>query len=371
MRYLATLATIATSLILQQHVAQATMPVYVSGYTDNGGQGIYKYDFNDVTGELTDGSLVAAANAPSYFIIKQNTQTLYAVSEVGDYEGTNGGSVIAFQRNPDDGSLTEINQEANYGASPCYAETDGAYVYTANYMGGSISSLPILPSGGVGALAYLANHTSPPSGGVPDRQEAAHAHSFDFVDENWAVSCDLGTDETIVYKKMDNGKLEQTSVFKFPNGTGPRHVAISQSRETVYVMTELYSQVYVLHFDREEGKLSEIEHHNAVPEGEVNGGAEIELSPDGRFLYASVRFVNLITIFAVDHGTGKLKVVDYLSSGGDHPRQFKIDPSGHFMLVGNQNSNNIVIFKINQSTGLLEDGVAIDHPQPTCIKFWT
>ncbi|KAI9278729.1 Lactonase, 7-bladed beta-propeller-domain-containing protein [Phascolomyces articulosus] len=345
------------------------MPVYVSGYTDNGGQGIYKYEWSK-DGQLTGGELAAKAEAPSYFTIKRDTNMLYAVSELTDFQGTGGGTVIAFERNPNDGSLTEINEEATYGASPCYAVTDNDNIYTANYMSGSISVLPV-SSDGVSPLGYMLNHTAAATGGVPDRQEAAHAHSFDFIDDTWAISCDLGTDQTIVYKRSEDGKkLEETGSFQFPNGTGPRHAAISRNKKHVYVLSELDSNVYVLNFDSKTGTLTQVEHHDADPAGPVDGGAEIELSPDGRFLYASVRFVNLITVFKIDQHSGKLTLVDSQSSGGDHPRQFKIDPSGRFLLVGNMNSDNIVIFKINQKTGVLEDPVTIDHPQPTCIKFW-
>jgi 6-phosphogluconolactonase len=99
--------------------------------------------------------------------------------------------------------------------------------------------------------------------------------------------------------------------------------------------------------------------------------ADIHVSNDGKFLYASTRdSANIITIYKIDQKTGKLSVVGRQSVLGKTPRNFNFDPSGNYLLVANQNSDNVVIFKINHQTGLLTDtGNRIDVGSPVCVKW--
>ncbi|KAI7883159.1 putative isomerase YbhE [Lichtheimia hyalospora FSU 10163] len=347
--------------------------VYVSGYTDAGGQGIYLYEFDNASGQLTGGRLVAETQQPSYFVINEATESLYALLEVMEYNNMNNtGAVQAFHRNAKDGSLTALNTVTTQGGAPCHGTSDrNKYIHVANYMGGSVSSFTIENQGHISPVVSLSPHKDPASGGVPNRQEAPHAHSIDMIHPHWAVSCDLGTDMAVIYKhSKESATLERISEFQFPKGAGPRHVAITKDQQRVYVLTELSVQVYAFEF--KDGQFSEIEHHSARPEGNMDfaTGAEIALTPDNRFLYASLREIDQVAMYKVDATSGKLTLIGHVSCGGIHPRQFIIDPSGHYLLLGNMNSNTIVVFSIDQVTGQLSLLHTIHHPQPTCIQFW-
>ena len=101
------------------------------------------------------------------------------------------------------------------------------------------------------------------------------------------------------------------------------------------------------------------------------GAADIHLSADGKFLYASNRGdYNEIVIYTVNQSTGALTLIGRQSTLGKTPRNFAIDPSGNFLLVANQNSDEIVIFKRNQQTGLLTvTGSKIEVGNPVCLQF--
>ncbi|HWZ35446.1 MAG TPA: beta-propeller fold lactonase family protein, partial [Mucilaginibacter sp.] len=100
-----------------------------------------------------------------------------------------------------------------------------------------------------------------------------------------------------------------------------------------------------------------------------NGAADIHLSPDGRFLYASNRgTANVIVCFAVDQVTGKLTYQGSYSTISDNPRNFLIDPTGRFLLVGT--SSRIYVLSIDKATGrLTQNREAIEVVSAVCLKM--
>jgi 6-phosphogluconolactonase len=126
-------------------------------------------------------------------------------------------------------------------------------------------------------------------------------------------------------------------------------------------------------YNYNEGKLSQIQDIPAFPDGFVGkkDGAEICISPDGKFLYASTRGdLNSIAIFSIDPASGKLTVKGSQSTFGKGPRNFIIDPTGNYLLVANQDSRNIVIFKRDKETGLLiKTAKEIEVPRPVCLQM--
>jgi len=126
-------------------------------------------------------------------------------------------------------------------------------------------------------------------------------------------------------------------------------------------------------FGYKEGRLNSLQNISMLA-GDFKGNtgaADIHISPDGNFLYASNRGdANDIAIFSINKTTGKLALKGRSSTLGKGPRNFVIDPSGNYLLVGNQNSDFIVIFKRNKESGLLTDtGERIKVGSPVCLKF--
>ena len=111
---------------------------------------------------------------------------------------------------------------------------------------------------------------------------------------------------------------------------------------------------------------------STLPQGfeEENTTAEIEIHPNGRFLYASNRGHDSIAIFAIEPTTGKLSAAGHHPTGGRTPRHFTLDPTGHWLLAANQNSDTIVTLRVDVATGQLGDPrPAVATPKPTCILF--
>jgi 6-phosphogluconolactonase len=164
------------------------------------------------------------------------------------------------------------------------------------------------------------------------------------------------------------------------SGSGPRHIAVHPSNKYVYLTEELSGTVSAFNFDYATGKLKLLqtisavpETISAVPEGYKRSlsGADIHVSPDGKFLYASNRGdLNNLVIYKVDETSGVLSVIGFQSTLGIKPRNFNFDPTGNYLLVANQDSDNISVFSIDHTTGLLTDtGKTILVPNPVCLVW--
>ena len=86
-----------------------------------------------------------------------------------------------------------------------------------------------------------------------------------------------------------------------------------------------------------------------------NGGpkaADIHVSPDGRFLYASERTTSTIAAFRIDLDSGRLEAVASFPTE-ETPRGFSIDPTGRYLLAAGQTSHHLTVYAIDQESGRL------------------
>src|SRR3974390_1435506 len=124
---------------------------YVGTYTEEGStsKGIYAYSFDAATNEIKSLGLAAETTNPSFVALHPNGRFLYAVNELGNYQGPNSGGVSAFSIDRTTGKLTFLNEVPSRGADPCYIIVDpsGKYVLVANYTGGSVAVFPVLADG--------------------------------------------------------------------------------------------------------------------------------------------------------------------------------------------------------------------------------
>jgi 6-phosphogluconolactonase len=357
---------------------QRTYLVYVGTYTEapSTSKGIYAYRYDAATGEFTSLGLAAETTNPSWVEVSPNRRFLYAVNELGNYQGSKSG-VSAFAVDAATGKLTFLNEVASRGADPCYVTVDktGKYVLVANYGGGSVAVFPILEDGRLGEASAFVQHTG--HGANPDRQEKPHAHSINLSPDNkFAMADDLGLDELLVYR-FDAAKGTLTPndppFAKVDPGSGPRHFALRPDGKFAYVVSEMKGTVTVFSNDAGTGTLHPLQTISTLPK-DFSGAiedAEVEVHPSGKFLYASNRGAgNSVALFAIDADKGTLTLVEIVPTRGKTPRNFAIDPTGKLLLAENQESNNIVIFRIDPRTGrLTPTGKVLEVGAPVCVKF--
>lgn len=350
---------------------------YVGTYTRNGSEGIYRFRMDPTSGTLTPAGVTTGIENPSFLAIHPDLHTLYAVAEVGEFEGKPGGALNAYRIDPQDGDLTFLNQQLTYGAAPCYVSVDatGQVAMVANYSGGNVAAFPIQEDGSLRPASARVQHEG--SGPNPKRQEGPHAHSINVTPDNrFALAADLGLDKVIVYR-LDpaQGTLSphDPPYAAVPPGEGPRHFDFHPNGRFLYVINELGSTVTVFAFDGQHATFEPLQTISTLPESWEGSSscADIHVSPSGRFLYGSNRGHDSIAIYAIDETYGTLSVVGHTSTGGQTPRNFAIDPTGAFLLAANQNTHNIVVFSIDRESGRLEPtGIEASVPMPVCLTFF-
>ena len=365
--------------------------LFVGTYTKGASKGIYAYRYQAASGQLTSLGLAAEAVNPSFLTVDPSRKFLYSVNEVQDYKGEASGAVTAFAIDRKSAKLSRLNEVASRGADPCYIALDktGKYVLVANYTGGNVSVLPVLPDGHVGDASSVIKDAGA-LGPNKERQEAPHAHWIEPSARNrFAYVADLGLDRVLIYKfdattgklafgesataKVKAASLDTKGYFSatLAPGTGPRHVAFSADGDFMYVLGELDSTVTVFANDAKETYRS-IQKISALPAGYSghNDAAEIAIHPSGKFLYTSNRGHDSIAVFSIEKSTGRLSLVGNVSTQGKAPRNFAIDPTGSHLLVANQESDNIVVFNIDPATGGLKPtGQVAKVGSPVCLVF--
>jgi 6-phosphogluconolactonase len=300
---------------------------------------------------------------------------LYAVNETLDYQGQKSGAVSAFAIDQRTGELSFLNKQPSMGGAPCHISitNDGRFALIANYIGGNVAVIPIEKNGSLGRSVDVRQHEG--KGPNAERQEAPHAHSVLLDDKNrFAFVNDLGTDKVVTYAfDRNTGKLSPNAAqpfYKARPGAGPRHFKIHSNGRFAFVLNELDMTVTSLYFDAKLGKLSEVQTLSTLPTSYAgpNSCADIHISPDGNFLYASNRGHDSIVSYRIDPKTGSLQLIEHVPTGGKTPRNFAIDPTGSYLLAANQRSDSVVVFGIDRRTGKLSaTGHTVRVPSPVCL----
>lgn len=363
------------------------MLVYVGTYTEpirfgtgkileGKGEGIYLYRMDPATGTLEFDSKTTGVVNPSYLAIDPTQRFLYAVNELKTYEDKPTGTVSAFAVDAKSGKLGFLNRRLTHGTDPCHVTVDGEgrYIFVANFMSGSVCVLPVQKDGSLGEATDFVQHLGSSVNHV--RQKGPHAHSVTLDRTNrFAFVPDLGLDKLMVYTfDRTRGMLEPHAVawVKMKPGAGPRHLALHPGGRFAFLINELDSTLAALSVDARKGVFKVRQVVPTLPadfQGESTC-ADVQVTPSGRFVYASNRGHDSLVIYRIDQHTGRLAYVGHQTTQGKTPRQFEIDPTGRFLLVGNQDTDTIVSFRIDPQTGkLAPTGQVLQVPTPVCVKF--
>lgn len=289
------------------------------------------------TGVLEPSGVVEGVPDASFVAWSPDHRHLYVTNETAE------GSITAVDLSGD--GPVVLGSRPSGGAGPTHVSVhpDGEYLLTANYTDGTVAVHRRNPDGTIGENTAVVQHP----GAEP------HAHQV-LVDPSglWVVAVDLGADAVFVHA-LDTtaGTLTQHQHLELPAGTGPRHLAFHGDR--AYLLAELKSEITVLAWDPDTGQFTPgqvIGTREPGADGE-NFPAEVAVSRDAQYVYASNRGDNTIATFAVtDDG---LEFRGTTPTGGDWPRHFALDPEETSVYVANQRSGAITRLARDPGSGAL------------------
>jgi len=347
--------------------------VYFGTDTDKGvAKGIYLSRFDAATGRLTAPQVAAETPRPSFLAISPTAagqRRLYAVNEVS--EGF--GAVSSFGIEPSSGAIKLINKVTSAGTGPCYISLDatGHSAFVANYSGSSIASYSIMPSGALSEPVERIDYKDRKFGSRgPNltRQDVPHPHSVHLSPDNrFMLVNDLGSDQISVFAiDSQTARLGPATLFTNDRpGSGPRHIAFHPNGRWVYSINELDSTIdhflWTTTSSRTEPKgllvYTGIRVSTIAPGYPIskNTAAEVAVTPDGNFLYASNRGEDSLVVFAIASADGALTFIQRISCGGRTPRQFALSPDSEarWLLCGNQESATVTVFRRDGGSGRL------------------
>lgn len=334
--------------------------VYVSSAADGD---ICAYTLNREVGKLVAGARVPAGPLVMPLAASPDGRFLYAATRALPYRLYN------YRIRPDSGEL-QLNGVTALPESMVNITVDltGEWLLAASYGSDSLSVYRIDHGG---RTAPEASHFA--------KSGASKPHAIHVDPSNVQVYVPhLGSDEIHTYR-FDPllGHLTPLPPDRLTvrAGTGPRHLVRSRDSQYLYVLSELLGTVEVFSRDTSSGQFIHLQTAQSLPDDSplLPGAprapsgttetaafdlsqaifcADIQITPDGRFLYTSERTRSTLSCFAIDQATGTLRLIDHLTTE-THPRSFAIDPSGQFLIVAGQHSPTISLYSLDNSTGAL------------------
>lgn len=325
--------------------------------------GFYTIRANTRTGEITLGDHHEGLVNPSFLAATRDGRNLYVVEEADP------GKVVAFGIEPD-GQIKELHRLPTGSSASCHVSLspDESLVAVCNYVGGRCELFRRSTTGHLRASQSFDLQAQSP----PGRNSHAHFTLFS-PDGRQLYVADLGLDRVWILSLDAAGKHYEYAAQRWVeirNGSGPRHLVMNASSSILYAVTEFSSEVVAFGRNPDDGHLAAMGHWSTLPAafGRVNFCADIRMHPGGRWILASNRGHDSLTVFSVEKD-GTLRAVSHVASGGESPRAFAFSPDGHYLQVANQNSNSIVVFRFDEATGAMNKIQDLAVPTPVCVDW--
>lgn len=334
------------------------MQTYIlGGYTKRFNKGISEIQFNPADQSLSQTQLIANLNSSTFVALNSTKDLLFALNKKDDQ-----GGLVVFEKQ--NGSWRKVSEAYASGATGCHITFRQASqtIYVSNYHEASIDIYQLDSNKQVRLAQRIQHHGS----SVHPNQNQSHIHFTGFnQNEDLLYVCDLGSDKVYVYQVKTDGSLSVQSELITPAGMGPRHIAFHPDLNRAYIIGELNNHTLEVRIDSVGNLEIEADYPNFNEKVDRADGAAIRISSDGRFLYTSTRFHNILSVFAVDD-QGHLNLVQTIDSHGQIPRDFIIDESEAYLLVGHQDSDNLVLFSRDTQSGRL-NLISENTNAPECV----
>ncbi len=343
--------------------------LFVGSYSGAKDEGVRVYTFDTETAETTYLCGATGISNPGFLCLSPDGRHIYSVGEDAN-EVTATANSLEF--NPRKGTLKLTSSQLAHGGAPSNIalSPNGRLVVTANYYSGSITSFQVKRGGRLGSPnVYKFTGSSV----HPERQTHPYMHGVYYTPDGKRLWCtDLGTDQIRAFTLDSHGTPQIDPEHQSDHFTkallGPRHLCFSPDRPLAYLLGEISGEVCTLDYsDPDHVRVLQAVLCDSLGAG---GSADIHMSPDGRFVYASHRLKgDGLSILRVKED-GTLTKIGYQPTAA-YPRNFAITPDGRYLLVASRDEDVIQIFSRHILTGLLTDtGKRIPMNNPSCLKFF-
>lgn len=349
--------------------------LYIGTYSQGGSEGVYVVEMDREAKSSKILQTVHDKESPTFVAVHPNQHYLYVAYRGGQDKGDKHGTIAAYRIDQKTGKIAALNSYSSMGEGPCHISVDptGRMLFVSNYRGGNLAAFRLNKDGSLAADPYVVQHEG--ESVHPERQRAPYMHSvISSTDGRYVYASDLGIDKIMIYEvDVGAGVLKEASTPSVSSqaGAGPRHFVVHPTVPYAYSVEELSNTVAVYKVDLSTGSLTA---HGRVPmlsdeiHSQENTAADIHLSKDGKYLYASNRGQDNIVVYRISPDGG-LVLVGHQPTGGKHPRNFKIDKLGELLFVANMHTDNIVVHRLDAVTGRSQpDGWEISVPQPACVE---
>lgn len=320
----------------------------LGGYTKRENTGLHSIRFDSQNATFEDKRLIAELNGPTYVTLSEDKSLLFSIHKAGDLNG-----LIVFKRD-DNEQWRELDQITVKGGAGCHVSYSDLHrtIYVSSYHDGTLDVFHLNQNDQLSHVQRLEFEGS----GVHENQDASHVHFAGLnAEESLLYMCDLGTDTVSTFKLDDDGKLALSSELHLTPGTGPRHLVLHPGLPYAYIVGELNCTTTVAEISQT-GELEVIQTIQNIPTEHVedSAGAAIRITRDGKFLYTSTRFHNVLTVYEVDPHDGTLTLVQTVDTVGQIPRDFTLDETERYILIPHQDSDHITIYERNAESGELK-----------------
>ena len=336
----------------------------IEGIASSKARGISAYDFSHAEGRIQFLGFTPAVN-PSYLITDQKRGIVYAVRELQDERS--GLTAHRVNRNKSGKVYFELLSDIDLtGVGPCHLSFAESTILVSCYNSGQVQVVGLDEDGSLTEVLQTVTFT--PS--APDKQP--HAHCTVYLPEREAVLvCDKGEDKLRVLSIAEDGSLTERPELElsFPEGEGPRHIALHPDGQLAVVNGENIGHVHLI--DLSGDKPLRATMVNALPERVIDeaAGAAIKLSANGKMIYTSDRTFSVVTALRIDERAKSLIVRDTFPSGGESPRDVSLSPKGEWLLTANTADHTIGVFRVGPRGELTHYHTFKKVPSPSCLAW--
>ena len=272
----------------------------------------------------------------------------------GIREDDGSGAVLCFQRQEDKYILKDKLELTGGALCHIVYQPKSQVLYASFYETGHVAAIKVEDFHFTKVLNFFQIEPI-----IPGGLTRAHCCALE-PDGTRVFTANIALDRIYIYD-TEAGALKPNQNLPFlqlDKGIGPRQLKFHPLLNYLYMITEYSNEIYVFLYEKINGepKVTLLQKISTLPEGftGTSYGSALDISKDGRFLYAANRGADTIAVYDINPD-GVLNKIQDKSCGGNYPRHIALTKDDMGLIITNQNSNEVVILQVDEYNGMLVD----------------